>query len=95
MKQALDELIASRGLTQAAGRAELVGEWEAAVGPQIAANTRVLSYRDGVVEIGVRHAGLLSQLKSFERPQLLGRLQERHPKIRDLKFRLRGDIAVA
>ena len=95
LKKALEELIARRGLAQGKGRAELAAAWRAAAGPEVSANTRLLSYRGGVVEIGVRHAALLNRLKSFEHPLLLARLQEQEEKIRDLKFRLSGDIPEA
>ena len=91
---AITELIARRGLAQSSGQAELTKAWQEAAGDQVAGNTRVLAMRNGVVEIGVRHAALLSRLTSFEKPLLLQRMQEHQASIKDLKFRLKGDIAV-
>ena len=89
---AISELIARRGLAQTSANAELADAWKTAAGPSVADSTRVLSYRNGVIEIGVRHAALLSRLAGFEKPLLLERMQEWRPAIQDLRFRLKGDI---
>jgi hypothetical protein len=52
----------------------------------------VIGLRNGVLQIGVANAALLSELASFHRHSLLKELQSRanHGHIRGLKFRLRG-----
>ena len=92
---ALAELIAKRGLAQSAGTVALAEAWQQSAGAEVANSTQVMSLRHGVLEIGVRHAALLSRLSSFEKPLLLERMQEHEPTVKDLKFRLKGDIAAA
>lgn len=88
----LSELFARRGYGRVQGDRQLKEAWTAVAGELISAKTRVQGLRNGVLQVGVSSSGLLSQLVSFQRVELLEKLQTEHPelKIRDLKFRLQG-----
>lgn len=94
LSQALSELIALRGLARVRGESQLAGVWKEIAGGAIAANTRVLGIKRGVLQVGVSNAPLLSELASFHKGSLLEVLTKKHAdlKIRDLKFLLKGDI---
>ena len=95
LSAALTELISLRGLARAGEAAELESVWRELAGAVVAAKTRVLGVKRGVLQVGVSNAPLLSELVSFHRESLLRKLQQQHAslKIRDLKFRLKGDMA--
>ena len=94
LSQALSELIALRGLARVRGESQLADVWKEVAGPHIAQNTRVIGINRGTLQIAVTNAPLLSELASFHKSSLLQTLQTRHAdlKIRDLKFRLRGEL---
>ncbi len=50
--------------------------WETVVGPQIAARTRLIRIREGVLEVRVDHPVWMQQLQLLK-PQILSRLNER------------------
>jgi hypothetical protein len=89
---ALSELIALRGFARVRGDNELEAAWKTVAGPEIAAQTRPLLVSRGVLSISVENAPLLSELASFEGPQLLQKLKQQYPhlKIKNLKFKLSG-----
>lgn len=93
LSTAISELIAVRGLARVRGDEQLKSAWKEVAGPAIAGKTRVLNLRRGVLQIGVAHAALLSELVSFHKAALLRTLKQQHTdlKIRDLKFRLKGE----
>jgi hypothetical protein len=95
LSQAVSELIALRGWARLKGHACLVEAWTKAAGMQVAAATRVLEIRRGVLQVAVGNSPLLSELVAFQKPTLLEALATEHPelKIRDLKFVLKGDLA--
>jgi hypothetical protein len=95
LSAALSQLIAMRGLARAGGDAQLTEIWKSLAGPKIAGATRVLNIHRGVLHVAVTNAPLLSELASFHKSSLLAALTEEYPhlRIRDLKFRLRGDLA--
>ena len=95
LSRAVSELIALRGLARQQGDEQLRIIWKELAGDKIASQTKVLGLRRGILQIGVISSVLLSELASFHKPSLLARLQEDHGhlQIRDLKFRLRGDLA--
>jgi predicted nucleic acid-binding Zn ribbon protein len=92
---ALSELIALRGLARVQGDSQLAAVWQDVAGSAIAAQTRPLGIRRGVLLIGVANAPLLSELAAFHKEELLEEFRKNHAdlKIRGLKFRLRGDLA--
>ncbi|MCA9114590.1 MAG: DUF721 domain-containing protein [Planctomycetaceae bacterium] len=93
--KALAELIALRGFARTGARNELKTAWQSVAGERISARTRVLSLNRGVLQVGVFNSAMLGELTSFHRTELLDTLREKHAglKIRDLKFRLRADLA--
>ncbi|MEX0718418.1 MAG: DUF721 domain-containing protein [Planctomycetaceae bacterium] len=93
--KALAELVALRGLARPRGDAQLADVWRNVAGPQIAAATKVLGIRRGVLQVGVSNSALLSELASFHKASLLAAMTREHAdlKIRDLKFRLNGEIS--
>jgi predicted nucleic acid-binding Zn ribbon protein len=89
-------LVALRGYGQPGGQRELARLWRDAAGPDIERHTRVIGLRKGSLLIGVGNAALLSELAAFHKHDLLEKVQEasQDAAIRDLKFRLRGDLNV-
>jgi predicted nucleic acid-binding Zn ribbon protein len=77
-----------RGYGRPQGDAELRELWSEVAGEQIAAGTRVVGLRNGVLTIGVNSSPLLSELSAFHYERLLEALQAKHGKrIKDLKFK--------
>ncbi|MCA9038839.1 MAG: DUF721 domain-containing protein [Planctomycetaceae bacterium] len=93
----LSDLFALKGYARVQGNEQLHKYWKGIAGEQLAAQTRVIGLKRGVLQIGVSNAPLLSELVAFRRLQLLKKLQEEASelKVRDLKFILRGDIVNA
>jgi hypothetical protein len=93
LSDALSELIALRGLARVRGDAQLATIWKEVAGRRIAADTRVLGVRRGILRIAVTNAPLLSELVGFHRFSLLDALKQRFPelKVSGLKFVLRGE----
>lgn len=90
----LSQLFALRGYGRVRGNRQLHEIWREVAGETIAGRTRVQEVKNGVLQVGVGNAGLLSELAAFHKFSLLERLQAEHPqlKIRDIKFKLRGDL---
>lgn len=90
----LSQLFALRGYGRVRGDRQLHDVWRAAAGEAIAKQTRVAGVRNGVLQVGVASAALLSELAGFHKASLLERLQSDHPQlnVRDIKFKLRGDL---
>lgn len=90
----LSNLFALRGYGRVQADRQLHDAWKEAAGPSLTGQTRVLALKNGVLQIGVSNSALMSELASFQKPELLQRLQQSAPalRIRDLKFRLRGDL---
>lgn len=88
----LSHLFALRGFGRARADRALHDLWRQAAGEQIAARTRVLGLKNGVLQVGVANAALLSELAAFHRTALLEALQKTPESagIRDLKFRLKS-----
>lgn len=91
--EVLSRLIALRGYGRVQGQRQLADVWREAAGEKIAAKTKVMGLKNGVLQIGVSNAALLSELASFHRHSLLESLRAtgRELAIRDLKFRLRAE----
>jgi predicted nucleic acid-binding Zn ribbon protein len=85
----LGQLFVSRGWGRLAERARLEEAWKAAAGPAIAAESRVLAIRRGVLEVEVRSSVLMQELAQFHKRKLLKDLREKLPNLTlgDLKFR--------
>lgn len=88
----VSRLCALRGYGRPQGEQQLAEMWNRVAGEQVANQTRVLGLRNGVLQIGVGSAALLSELASFHRHSLLDSIQreELGRKIRDIKFKLRS-----
>ena len=93
--QALSQLIALRGLARVRGEPQLAAVWAEIAGPAIAPHTKVMGINRGVLQVAVSSAALLSELASFHKASLLSAFKEKqgHLKVRDMKFRLKGDLA--
>jgi predicted nucleic acid-binding Zn ribbon protein len=91
----LSQLFALRGYGRVRGDRQLHEVWREVAGETIARQTRVSGVKNGVLQVGVANAGLLSELASFHKFSLLERLRSDHPqlKVKDIKFKLRGDLA--
>ncbi|MEZ6046244.1 MAG: DUF721 domain-containing protein [Planctomycetaceae bacterium] len=94
LSKVLSDLFALKGYARVQGNEQLHQYWKKVAGSQLAAQTRVLGIKRGVLQVGVTNAPLLSELAAFRKTQLLKQLQEEASelKVRDLKFILRGDI---
>jgi len=90
----LSQLFALRGYGRPRGDRQLQEIWRETAGDVIARQTRVSGVKNGVLQVGVGSSALLSELAAFHKYSLLERLQREQPnlKLRDIKFRLRGDL---
>jgi len=89
---ALSELIALRGFARMRSDNELEAAWKKVAGPELAAQTRPTIVSRGTLTVAVENAPLLSELASFQGPELLQKLKQQFPhlKIKNLKFKLSG-----
>lgn len=89
---ALSELIALRGFARIRSDNELEMAWKKVAGAELAAQTRATVVSRGTLTIAVENAPLLSELASFQGPELLQKLKQGFPhlKIKNLKFKLSG-----
>jgi hypothetical protein len=89
---ALSELIALRGFARMRSDNELEMAWKKVAGPEIAGQTRATIVSRGTLTVAVENAPLLSELASFQGPELLQKLKQNFPhlKIKNLKFKLSG-----
>jgi predicted nucleic acid-binding Zn ribbon protein len=94
LSKALAELIALRGLARKRGNSQLQDVWQEVAGAKIGSQSRATVIKRGVLHVSVSNAALLSEIVAFHKTSLLEALKERHAhlKIRDLKFRLKGDL---
>lgn len=88
----LETLLRQQGLEEKLRQFRTWLLWEETVGPQIAARTRPVRIREGVLEVLVDHPVWMQQLQLLK-PKILGRLNERleGTEIRDLFLR-RGRV---
>lgn len=70
-------------------RSKIARIWETAAGEELAAQTRPAALRKGVLIVDVGSSGLLHELQSFRRKELLDRVLEQDDsgRIRSLRFR--------
>ena len=89
---ALSELIAIRGFARVRSDSELEAAWKQVAGPDLSAQTRPVRVSRGTLTVSVENAPLLSELASFQGPELLQLIKQRYPhlKIQTLKFKLSG-----
>jgi hypothetical protein len=94
LSHAISQLFALKGYANAKGDAQLSAAWKELAGERIATRTAVLGVNRGVLQVGVSSAALLGELASFHKPRLVADLKSKFPalKLRDIKFRLRGDL---
>ena len=84
----VSRLFQMRGYGRPQGDSQLQELWSEIAGEQIAAGTRVMGLRNGVLTIGVNSSPLLSELSSFHHERLLEALQAKHgQRIKDLRFK--------
>lgn len=90
----LSQLFAARGYGRVRGDRHLHDAWADVAGEQIRQQTKVIALRNGVLQVAVSNSALLSELVAFHKADLVDRFRSDHPecKVRDLKFRLRGDM---
>jgi predicted nucleic acid-binding Zn ribbon protein len=88
----LSELMSRRGYARVQGAAANADAWRQAVGPMIAAYTRVGQLRCGTLEVMVANSTLVQEL-GFQKRTLLKNLAELLPNegIENLRFRV-GNI---
>ena len=91
----ISHLFALRGYGRVQGKKQLEESWNEVVGDLIAELTTVMGLKNGVLQIGVGNSALISELAAFLKPEFLEKLQTDHShlKIRDIKFKLRGNLS--
>lgn len=91
---AISQLFALKGYANQKGDAQLAAAWKELAGERVASRTAVLGVNRGVLQVGVSSAALLGELASFHKARLVADLKSKFPalKLRDIKFRLRGDL---
>lgn len=75
LAEILSRLFLQRGWGRRQEQTRLEQAWRDVAGPEIAAATRVASFRRGILEIEVGHAALMHELVGFHKRRLLGELQ--------------------
>ena len=88
--EVLGALFAARGYARLRGASELEAAWGAAVGEEVAGQTRLGGVRHGVLRVTVARSALLEELSAFRKPELLAALRRDAPGtvIHDLRFRV-------
>jgi hypothetical protein len=92
LSEVLSRLFTARGWGRRQDRLHLEKAWAEAVeavGPEFAAQTRVIGFRRGVLEVVVANAVLFQELAHFHKRRLLEGLRSRLPgkTLTDLRFR--------
>jgi hypothetical protein len=90
----LNVLLSGWGLDERLSQYRAMLIWDEVVGPQIAAHTRPLRIRDGILEVGVDQPTWMQQLQLLK-PQILSKLNARLGDTGGLReiFLKRGSIA--
>ncbi len=92
--QALRDVLAAyletSGLARLMSHPGLYLAWREAVGEEVAAHTRVASFRGGILEVEVDSSVLLHRLAGFQKQQILQALQEKKTGlfVEGIKFKL-------
>ena len=89
LREILSRLFTARGWGRRQGRLHLDKAWAAAVGAELAKNTRVCGYRRGILEVEVSNGVLLQELAQFQKRQLLEAVRSglADTTITDLRFK--------
>jgi predicted nucleic acid-binding Zn ribbon protein len=90
LSEILGELFASRGYGRLQALGELELAWNLAVGEPGCRQTKVGGVRRGTLNVTVAHSGLLEELSTFRKPDLLAALRRDAPgtPILDIRFRV-------
>jgi predicted nucleic acid-binding Zn ribbon protein len=85
----LAELLARRGYARMQSGEACAEAWASAAGEPLAAHSRAVQVRRGVLEVRVRHSALVQEI-GYQKRAILERLSTLLPdeKIHDLKFRV-------
>jgi predicted nucleic acid-binding Zn ribbon protein len=88
--QILPRVLRESGFTKSRRASTMADLWERAAGPELAAETRPSTLRQGVLTIEVRSAGLLAELAGFRTQELLSKFLAEDPsgRVVQLRFRL-------
>ena len=86
----LKRVLKDAGLDRPEKHGEIAEAWRDVAGPDVAAETVVLSFRKGVLTIQVSSAPLLSELTTYQREELLAGMRVRLAGtfVDQLRFRL-------
>jgi predicted nucleic acid-binding Zn ribbon protein len=90
LSEILGELFASRGYGRLQALGELEMAWNTAVGEPDCRRTKLGGVRRGTLNVTVAHSGLLEELSTFRKPDLLAALRKDAPgtPILDIRFRV-------
>jgi predicted nucleic acid-binding Zn ribbon protein len=85
----LSSLLSKRGYGRVQETSALSDAWQAAVGPTLAADTRIGNIKRGVLEVFVRDSAVLQEL-TFQKKQILKKLQTLavDHKLKDVRFKV-------
>jgi len=88
----LSRLFAARGYGRVQGDRQLQVAWQQVAGEETARSCRVLTFRNGILQIGVANGALLNELAAFQKQEFLLKFKQDFPhlRVRDIKFKLRG-----
>lgn len=91
----LSQLFSMRGYGRTQAKQQLSDIWKKVAGEEVAGQTRVSGIKNGVLQVGVANAALMSELATFTKMELIEKFQTEfaHLKVRDIKFKLRGDLS--
>ncbi len=83
----LPEILAGIGKRAEIPFEKIVLEWAVLLGKSMAGLTEPVSFVDGVLTVIVKSSTLFSVLKSFEKPRLMKKLQEKF-QVKDIIFNI-------
>jgi Dna[CI] antecedent, DciA len=88
--QILARVVRGSGITKTRRGTSIADLWARAAGPELAAETRPSTLRQGVLTVEVRSAALLAELAGFRTDEMLTRLlaEDSSGRITGLRFRL-------
>ncbi len=95
LSHALSQLITMKGLARVRSENQTQEIWSKVCDPEYARQTRAIGIKGGVLNVAVSNSALLGELVSFHKATLLQHLQEQAPhlRIKDLKFKIQGDLS--
>ena len=88
----ISDLFAQRGYGRIQGDRQLQQAWQDVAGEEVAAFTRVVGLKNGVLQVTVSNSAMLAELASFRKQEFQEKFSEQYEslKIQDIKFKRPG-----